>query len=185
MTMHHPDSLITHLRRDLGALTCRAVAPGHALFSSADSALELDVREKVEAHFLMRVVSAEFRLHVAAPPQSAHLRIRHTGLWRRTGIHCDALLDDATTRALAMHLNADAALRECLLPLDFVACDIQGVAEGWQCRLTHYGASEVVHRIPATRHYIRLADAQVDLLLRAFTRLSLLLGTAPFAGGLQ
>ena len=50
--------------------------------------LSLEVRERVQAHLFMHIVSTEFSLFVAAPGAAGQLELRHAGCLRRRGILC-------------------------------------------------------------------------------------------------
>jgi hypothetical protein len=99
-------------------------------------------------------------------PGNRRIAIRHCGTWRREGIIC--------TPEFA-HVSSDAALVRALLPLDFTRCELIQDAMGWQCQLTHFGASEVVFRTPPLRQYVRITREQVDSMLAAFSALARLL----------
>ncbi|WP_324729552.1 DUF3156 family protein, partial [Pseudomonas chlororaphis] len=60
-------------------------------------------------------------------------------------------------------------------PLDFKRLQLQRDEQGWLVRLEHFGASEVVNRLPGFRRYIRLSAEQRGALLAAFKRLHSLL----------
>ncbi|WP_259767086.1 DUF3156 family protein, partial [Pseudomonas protegens] len=64
---------------------------------------------------------------------------------------------------------------ERLLPLDFKHLELWRDEQGWQVRLEHFGASEVVNRLPGFRRYIRLSAQQRAALLGSFTELYKLL----------
>jgi hypothetical protein len=169
-------SLISRLRNDLRHLECEQLDDTCAVFRATDPRLEFQARARVEAQFLMQVVTTEFSYPIArSDPGSNRLVIRHRGSWKRTGITCIASehSDDAT-RALAQRLSSDAELASALMPLDFTQCDLTQDTQGWRVRVVHFGASEVVYRLPPLRQYVRLAPAQIDALLagfRAFQRL--------------
>ncbi len=156
-----PGVLLSRLRHDMGTLECEPRSDGLVLFRAGD--IEFLAQERVEPHFLMHEVSTQFIFHVpGSAPGDRHLQIRHRGSWKRTGIEC--IPPDA-------RLEADASLTEALLPLDFTHCELAQDAQGWQCRLTHFGASEVVYRMPPLRRYVRLSAGQRDALLATFRAL--------------
>jgi hypothetical protein len=134
---------------------------GAARFSTA--ALTFDVREIVDRHFLMHTVIAQFEFLIAAPgPASSRIRVRHRGALRRQGIEFEGNGHEVTA------LQRDGDLAAALMPLDFTRCAILGAPSGWRIELQHYGASEVVGRIPALSRYVPLIASQRESMLAAF-----------------
>ncbi|MGC4029925.1 MAG: DUF3156 family protein [Steroidobacteraceae bacterium] len=163
MAGHLPGMLLARLRHDLHALHFQMLGESSARFHDSARDLEFTVEEQVEKHFLLRVVTARFIYRVpASAAGNRRLRLRHTGAWKRTGIDC-------TPPHAAF--TADADLARALLPLDFTHCELVQDAAGWQCRLTHYGASEVIGRFPPLRRYLRLPAPQLAALLDVFAAL--------------
>jgi hypothetical protein len=176
-----PGSLIARLRHDLRYLECQPLDDTSAVFRLGDRQLEFEVRAHVESQFLMHVVTTEFSYRIAnSGAGDNRLAIRHRGSWKRTGITCTAPehSDDAT-RALAQRLASDAALASALLPLDFTRCELTQDPQGWRVSVVHFGACEVVYRVPPIRQYVRLAPAQLDAMLASFQALQRLMQPKP------
>ncbi|WP_415261179.1 DUF3156 family protein [Pseudomonas chlororaphis] len=168
---------LNQLRRDLSGLDCAAQAPGLARFTWAEAGLGFEVQELPQAQFLMHLVVCEFRLRVpGSPGPQARIDIRHTGAIRRQGVAA-GLKQGAQEEwaGLLQQLHSDPQLLAALLPLDFKRLQLQRDEQGWLVRLEHFGASEVVNRLPGFRRYIRLSVEQRGALLAAFKRLHSLL----------
>ncbi|WP_124339369.1 DUF3156 family protein [Pseudomonas chlororaphis] len=168
---------LNQLRRDLSGLDCAAQAPGLARFTWAEAGLGFEVEELPQAQFLMHLVVCEFRLRVpGSPGPQARIDIRHTGAIRRQGVAA-GLKQGAQEEwaGLLQQLHSDPQLLAALLPLDFKRLQLQRDEQGWLVRLEHFGASEVVNRLPGFRRYIRLGVEQRGALLAAFKRLHSLL----------
>lgn len=164
---HLPGVLLSRLQHDLHGLEFQALSDTQGRFRALDRQLEFHVQEHVQPQFLMHVVTAEFVYRVPrSAPGNQRLVIRHRGSWRREGI---------ALHPPAPRLSNDPALVQALLPLDFTRCELVQDSLGWQCRLTHYGASEVVCRFPPLRRYVRLSTTQRDALLATFCALRNLL----------
>lgn len=160
--------MLTRLRQDLHELEFEPLGESSGRFCAADSRIGFVVEEVVQKHFLMRVVTARFIFRIpGSATGTQHLTLRHTGKWKRTGIQC--IPPDA-------RISADAELARALLPLDFTRCELIQDEQGWQCRLEHYGASEVIGRFPPVRRYVRLTHEQQVSMLAAFAALRRLLG---------
>jgi hypothetical protein len=159
-----PGRLLTRLHRDLRDFDRQDTGDGLARFST--SAMAFAVREIVDRNFLMHTVIAQFEYSVAAPsPARSHIRVRHRGALTRRGIEFDVAAGDAA----AIHaLQADDELAAALMPLDFTRCELLSEPSGWRIELQHYGASEVVGRIPALSRYVPLIDSQRESLLASF-----------------
>lgn len=84
--------------------------------------------------------------------------------------------DSADWTPLLQRLCRDRRLLEVLLPLDFKRLELCRDERGWQVTLEHFGASEVVNRLPGMRRYIRLNTEQREALLGSFSHLQRLLG---------
>ncbi|MCB2255121.1 DUF3156 family protein [Pseudomonas chlororaphis] len=177
-TGYRPGVTLNHLRRDLAALDYTPLEPGLAGFAWADVGFGFEVRERPQAQFLMHLVLCEFRLRVpgAAGP-AARIELRHTGAIRRQGVAAQMKQGTPEQAAeLLPLLQGDPRLLAALLPLDFQRLSLQRDDQGWLVCLEHFGASEVVNRLPGFRRYIRLSAAQRDALLMTFARLRELLG---------
>jgi hypothetical protein len=156
--------VLARLHGDFRDFDRQDTGDGAAHFST--SAMTFAVREIVERHFLMHTVIAQFEYSVAAPnPTQSHIRVRHRGALTRRGIEFDAGLGGVAAVAA---LQADDELAAALMPLDFTRCEIFGERSGWRIELQHYGASEVVGRIPSLSRYIPLIEPQRASLLAAF-----------------
>jgi len=132
------------------------------------------VEERVEAHFMMHVVTAEFVLHVpAAVAPGAKLSLQNSGIIRKTGIRCRTSRRwQEELKQLCAALEQDTAVGAALMGLNFRNCQIEATEAGWTVRLEPYGGSEVVNRLPAFRRYIRLGQQQVDYLVLALDALN-------------
>lgn len=172
-----PGVTLNQLRRDLAGLDCVPLAPGLARFVDADGGLGFEVQERAQAQLLMHIVVCEFRLLVPGRQgDDARLELRHTGAVRRQGVAARLKQGEAAEwEGLLAQLQSDPALLECLLPLDFKRLELQRQEGIWQVRLEHFGASEVVNRLPGFRRYIRLSAEQRAALLATFCRLNHLL----------
>lgn len=154
-----------------GIFAVRPAENTTAVLGFVEKRLELDLREIVERHFLMHIVSLEFTLNVPAiSVPGARLRVRNTGLLRRTGIVCAVPASYCGgLKQLAARIGNDREVRDTLMKLDFRRCEIDGSETGWTVRIEPFGASEVVNRMPSFRRYIRLAQEQAELLVAAFS----------------
>jgi hypothetical protein len=158
--------LLAHLQREFQGFEREDLDRGVARFSSVEAGLDFTVREIVQSDFLMQTVIAQFECSVAATHSvPLHLRVRHRGAFRRTGVTFDAVSGNG---AAIEALGADAGLLAALLPLDFTRCELTGGPSGWQIEVQHYGASEVIGRLPGLCRYIPLIPSQRDSLLAAF-----------------
>lgn len=171
---YRPGLTLGHLVRNLGPLQVQWLEPSITVIGSPDLAWQAEVRECVEAHLLMHVVTCEFRLSVPAPKEGeVRLELRHTGALRRTGIACVYRSGDKSAFAQVRDLVArDAALLADLMPLDFKRLSLQRRNGQWQVAMEHMGGSEVVNRMPAFRRYIRLSPQQRSHVLGCLTRFS-------------
>jgi hypothetical protein len=166
MSGYLPGRLLTRLQHDLREFDRQDTGCGAARFSTATGAMAFAVREIVDRHFLMHTVIAQFEYSVPAlSPAGSHIRVRHRGALTRRGLEFEAA---AGNSAAVPALQADAELAAALMPLDFTRCEILSEPSGWRIELQHYGASEVVGRIPSLSRYIPLIEPQRESLLAAF-----------------
>jgi hypothetical protein len=164
VSAYWPGRLLARLHGDLREFERRDTGCGAAQFSTA--ATTFAVREVVDRHFLMHTVVAQFEYAVHAPaPGRSHIRVRHRGMLTRCGIEFESRSADAGP---VQALRADAELATALMPLDFTRCELFGNPAGWRIELQHYGASEVVGRIPSLSRYVPLIASQRESLLAAF-----------------
>jgi hypothetical protein len=164
MSGYLPGRLLARLHGDFRDFDRQDTKHGAARFST--SAMAFAVREIVERNFLMHTVIAQFEYSVAArSPAQSHIRVRHRGALTRRGIEFDAGRGGG---AAVTALQADDELAAALMPLDFTRCEILSEPSGWRIELQHYGASEVVGRIPSLSRYIPLIEPQRESLLAAF-----------------
>lgn len=162
---YRPGTLLSRLHADLPGFECVRIDGAAAEFSSAKRGLAFRVDERVESHFLMHVVVAQFSFAIAATSGGpARIRVRHTGALARRGVE----FIGAAEEAVLSSLRTDATLIAALMPLDFTHCEIIRDGTGWRVRLQHYGASEVVGRVPMLRRYVPLPAVQRDALLATF-----------------
>lgn len=175
---YRPGATLALVRRNLAACDGEA-QDGRLLLRTKE--LSLEVRERVQAHLFMHIVSTEFSLFVAAPGgPPASLELRHAGCLRRRGILCkvrsgsgleplrEALQGGGGRPGLAGAAHA-AGLPE-LAPLPR--------RQGLDREPGTPGACEVVNRFPAYRRYIPLVAEQRLALLGAFAQLQRLLSPA-------
>ncbi|MFT4190188.1 MAG: DUF3156 family protein [Comamonas sp.] len=178
---YRPGLTLAHLRHDLDGLPCEAAKDPPAGLRLHAHGLDIAVRERVEPHFLMHLVQCEFMLDLDAPTSAAagaRIDVRHTGWLRRTGLAYGSHGLPAAS-PLPQALRQDSELAAHLMPLDFVGLALHARPGGWQVRLTHIGASEVVSRLPAMRRYVRLAAAQRAALLGALARIAAVVRQTP------
>ncbi|MDW0131294.1 DUF3156 family protein [Pseudomonas aeruginosa] len=172
---YRPGATLALVRRNLAACDGEA-QDGRLLLRTKE--LSLEVRERVQAHLFMHIVSTEFSLFVAAPGG------RRPAWSCVTPVACGvaASLQGAPrerARAVAGGLaGGDRALLEQLMPLDFRSLRLCRDDRGWTVSLEHLGACEVVNRFPAYRRYIPLVAEQRLALLGAFAQLQRLLSPA-------
>lgn len=174
---YRPGALVSRLRLDLHDLESEPLSATRVRFRSTSPSLEFLAEEQVESQFLMHVVTTRFSCRIAGE-SNVHrpIRIRHRGSWKRAGIECTAEPGaDEATRQLATRLERHAELTSAVLPLDFTRCELVPVPEGWDIRVVHFGASEVVYRLPPIRQYVRLSREQLRALLQTFAVLKGLL----------
>lgn len=176
---YRPGVTLEHVRRNLGLARFEQTGPTAARASLDDESLQLEIVERTESQLLMHLVMTEFVIRVPASREgTASVELHHTGAVRRTGIGCRQWVGDMALLAdLRAGLQADSALHQALMPLDFkrLRIDLQG--HQWCVRLEHMGASEVVNRMPAFRRYIALSADQRIRLLEVLSGLQRLLST--------
>lgn len=163
----------------LGEFTPRVVETSQAVLSVDSDGPAIEVRECVERHFQMHVVSLELSMCMAARVEPGiQITVRNSGLLYRTGIDCSV---PARHRESVAHLTglitADAALLQALTVLDFRRCSLESTSNGWVVKIEPFGASEVVSRMPSFRRYIRMHAEQVRALRTAFRSFRTILET--------
>lgn len=169
---YRPGATLALVRRNLAACDGEA-QDGRLLLRTKE--LSLEVRERVQAHLFMHIVSTEFSLFVAAPGG------RRPAWSCVTPVACGVAASFARyaaerARAVAGGLaGGDRVLLEQLMPLDFRSLRLCRDDRGWTVSLEHLGACEVVNRFPAYRRYIPLVAEQRLALLGAFAQLQRLL----------
>jgi hypothetical protein len=155
----------------------QVVEMADAVFTNSDGSMLFNVRERVERHFQMHIVSLEMRLSVASAVEPGiRIDIRNTGLLFRTGIACSvASRHRETVKGLTEWIMKDTELSRALMSLDFRRCCLESSDQGWSLLIEPYGASEVVNRMPSFRRYIRMDKRQVHALEEAFRSFQLVL----------
>jgi len=161
------------LAHDLTGLSAQPVSASCWQFSQSGARWDFVVKEHVHAQFLMHIVSSRFVMQIKkSAAGKARINFTHHGLWRRTGLNWKIKYGEkAHLQALLAHLNADQALYQALMALDFHYFALIQDDNGWRVEAEPYGASVVVVRFPAMRRYIRLEFDQAQHLLNAFARL--------------
>ena len=164
---YRPGLTLEKLQRNLGLDSFEALGPGLGRFNWGGQAVQ--VRERCEAQLLMHLVLSEFSLSLPATGQgSARLELHHSGTLRRSGLRVQLRQGEPALQAeLQRRLQADSALLQALMPLDFKRLRLHRSDGQWTLTLEHIGASEVVNRLPAFRRYIRLSPEQRQHLLAA------------------
>ncbi|WP_238330129.1 DUF3156 family protein [Pseudomonas aeruginosa] len=173
---YRPGATLALVRRNLAACDGEA-QDGRLLLRTKE--LSLEVRERVQAHLFMHIVSTEFSLFVAVPGGGG-------GGGGVTPVACGVAASFARCAAGAgssrcgrpCRGGGDRALLEQLMPLDFRSLRLCRDDRGWTVSLEHLGACEVVNRFPAYRRYIPLVAEQRLALLGAFAQLQRLLSPA-------
>lgn len=152
---YRPGVTLAHLRRNLGLATLEV------------DGFAFEIVERTEAQLLMHLVMTEFVLQVPAGAGGAgSFEVQHGGAIRRTGLRVRRRSGDpALGRELQARLQADEALYQALMPLDFKRLRLELRDRQWTVRLEHMGGSEVVNRMPAFRRYIALSPVQRGHLL--------------------
>lgn len=170
---YRPGATLALVRRNLAACDGEA-QDGRLLLRTKE--LSLEVRERVQAHLFMHIVSTEFSLFVAAPGG------RRPAWSCVTPVACGVAASFAryaagagSSRCGRPCRGGDRVLLEQLMPLDFRSLRLCRDDRGWTVSLEHLGACEVVNRFPAYRRYIPLVAEQRLALLGAFAQLQRLL----------
>ncbi|HCF0008163.1 TPA: DUF3156 family protein [Pseudomonas aeruginosa] len=173
---YRPGATLALVRRNLAACDGEA-QDGRLLLRTKE--LSLEVRERVQAHLFMHIVSTEFSLFVAAPGG------RRPAWSCVTPVACGVAASFAryaagagSSRCGRPCRGGDRVLLEQLMPLDFRSLRLCRDDRGWTVSLEHLGACEVVNRFPAYRRYIPLVAEQRLALLGAFAQLQRLLSPA-------
>lgn len=164
---YRPGVTLGHLLRNIGPQEIQWAQAAVAQLKFPAQGWQAEVRECVQAHLLMHVVTCEFRLTVPALEEGeVRMELRHTGALRRTGIACVFRGgDQAFFTRIRDHLDRNAALLAELMPLDFKRLTLECCNGRWQLALEHMGGSEVVSRMPAFRRYIKISPQQRTHLL--------------------
>ncbi len=159
---YRPGVTLEHLRRNLGLASFDQTGPTAAQVSLDVDGLQVEIVERTESQLLMHLVMTEFVIRVPASRAGmATFELHHTGAVRRTGIRCRQRVGDTALLAeLQARLQADGALYQALMPLDFKRLRIGLQGQQWCVRLEHMGGSEVINRMPAFRRYIALSGEQ-------------------------
>jgi hypothetical protein len=176
---YRPGVTLEHVRRNLGLVRFEQTGPTAARATLDDESLHLEIVERTESQLLMHLVMTEFVIRVPASRAGiASIELHHTGAVRRTGIRCRQRGGDSALLAeVQAGLQADSALYQALMPLDFKRLRIELQGHQWCVRLEHMGGSEVVNRMPALRRYIALSRDQRTGLLDALSGFQRLLRT--------
>lgn len=147
--------------------------PSRLTLRTAAGEREILAHERVERHFLMHIVGIELAMQVAAVSlPGAAVEIRNTGILRRTGIRCVSSTAGVGLNQFMATIEADHALREVLMKLDFRRIRLRGVPGGWEIRIEPYGACEVVNRMPSFRRYIKMGVEQAEAVAQTFYSLN-------------
>lgn len=138
------------------------------------------LRERVERHFLMHIVTVELVMRVpSVQPAHGVIRLRHAGTFRRGAlVHSLGGAHDAHCAALARRVCEDSAVRAALVALDQRRCEIVGTGDAWELRIEPYGGCDVVNRLPAFRRHVRLGPVQAQALRQAAGALEAVLRSA-------
>ena len=135
---YRPGATLALVRRNLAACDGEA-QDGRLLLRTKE--LSLEVRERVQAHLFMHIVSTEFSLFVAAPGgPPASLELRHAGCLRRRGILCKVRSGSGLEPLREALQGGDRVLLEQLMPLDFRSLRLCRDDRGWTVSLEHLGA---------------------------------------------
>ena len=116
---------LAHLRRDLGLATLEV------------DGVAFEIVERTESQLLMHLVLTECVLRVpAAAGGAGSFEVHHGGAIRRSGIHVRRRAgNQALGRELQARLQADSALFQALMPLDFkrlrISCTTSNGACAW------------------------------------------------------
>jgi len=172
---HRPGSLIERIALDLREFEFAVIAPARAEFRSRSGEFRFVVQELLESHFMMHIVSAEFIVHCPSqtfgcdPSDADPIIVRHQGSLRRKGLEfrLSPAASDAA-RGLCDALSKSTELTAALMPLDFTHCQFKLEPGNVEMRVRHFGACEVVGRLPKFHRYVRLGAEQRDSLVGSF-----------------
>ncbi|MCX2684803.1 DUF3156 family protein [Pseudomonas sp. DCB_AW] len=159
---YRPGATLGLLSRNLGQVHMQLLEPARGVIDNPALGWRAEVRECVEAHLLMHVVTCEFCLCLPAlQGGGVMLEMRHAGAIRRTGLACVYRSGDKArfTQVREQLLN-NAQLTAALMPLDFKRLTLECRDGHWWLTLEHMGGSEVVNRMPAFRRYIQISPPQ-------------------------
>jgi hypothetical protein len=159
---YRPGATLGLLSRNLGQVHMQLLEPARGVIDNPALGWRAEVRECVEAHLLMHVVTCEFRLCLPAlQGGGVMLEMRHAGAIRRTGLACVYRSGDKARFAqVREQLLNNAQLTAALMPLDFKRLTLECRDGHWWLTLEHMGGSEVVNRMPAFRRYIQISPPQ-------------------------
>ncbi len=159
---YRPGATLGLLSRNLGQVQMRLLEPACAVLDNPAQGWRAEVRECVEAHLLMHVVTCEFQLCLPAlQGGEVRLELRQAGAIRRTGLACVYRSGDKARFIQARDLLlSNAQLTAALMPLDFKRLALECRDGHWWLTLEHMGGSEVVNRMPAFRRYIQISPPQ-------------------------
>lgn len=145
------------MRRNLAACDGEA-QDGRLLLRTKE--LSLEVRERVQAHLFMHIVSTEFSLFVAAPGgPPASLELRHAGCLRRRGILCKVRSGSGLEPLREALQGATGSCWSSSCRWTSGVC-ASAATTGLDREPGTPGACEVVNRFPAYRRYIPLVAEQ-------------------------
>ncbi|WP_422630770.1 DUF3156 family protein [Pseudomonas mucidolens] len=170
---YRPGITLEYLRRNLGVTGFALTGPASGAFFLDESDVQVEVVEYTQAQLLMHLVMTEFSFSVPASEEgSARFDLHHSGSIRRTGLRCRQRTGaPALLLRLQARLQADHALHQSLMVLDFKRLQFTLSGREWHVRLEHMGGSEVVNRMPAFRRYIALSGMQRETLLNVLAGL--------------
>jgi len=168
-----PGNTLARVAHDLSGLRTAPLSPERWRFDQPGASWQFDVLERVQPQFLMHIVSSQFVMPVmGSDAGEARITLTHSGAWRRTGLNWRIKHGEAAVlQPLLTRLDADKALYDALMALDFHVFELIQDDTGWRVETEPYGASEVVVRFPAMRRYIRLTREQAQYLVNALARL--------------
>src|SRR5450830_1797484 len=165
---YRPGATLKRVLLDIGDRCTSQIHGAEAELTTADGTVH--VQERVHAQSMMHVVTLEFSLDIPCVPVSVGtVDIRHAGMFRRQALEWRVKQGACGDfQSLLMHVSSSDVLSQALMQLDFQRCQLHANAIGYQLKIEHYGASEVVTRLPALRRYIRLTPVQRNALLSVF-----------------
>jgi hypothetical protein len=137
------------------------------------------VDRRVERRFLGRTEIAQFSVRTeSAFPERCHLRVRHTGGRRRTGLEASVREGGQAADVMAERVTKDDRLVQAAMPLDFTRFDIRSDSTGWETTVELMGATLVAIALPPVRSYVRLYPDQREALRGTLTELTRVLNGA-------